>query len=55
MNIENDTIPLESRREIESIMTILGEYIKRHEKEDTSEVQTAGNLYDELDYMHMCW
>lgn len=55
MNLINDTIQMESRREIENIMTVVSEYIKRHQKDDSTELAAARELYDKLDVMHMTW
>ena len=52
---ENDTIQFESRREIESVMVALGEYIKRHKKDDDTTLRDAQSLFDKLDVMHMTW
>lgn len=52
---ENDKIKFESRREIESVMLALGDYLKRHKKDDDTTLQTAQELFDKLDYMHMVW
>lgn len=51
----NDTIQFESRREIENIMTVLGEYIKRHKKDDDTTLRDAQSMIDKLEVMHMTW
>lgn len=55
MTQENDTIRFENRREIENVMVALGDYIKRHKKDDDTTLRDAQSLFDKLDYMHMCW
>lgn len=55
MNLKMDSIQFESRREIESIMTCLLEYINRHEREDSTTLDNAIILYDKLNTMHMGW
>lgn len=52
---ENDTIQFESRREIENIMVVLNDYIKRHKKDDDTTLRDAQSLFDKLDVMHMTW
>lgn len=52
---ENDTIRFENRREIENIMVVLNDYIKRHKKDDDTTLRAAQELFDKLDYMHMVW
>lgn len=51
----NDTIRFENRREIENIMIALGDYIKRHKKDDDTTLRDAQSLFDKLDVMHMTW
>lgn len=49
----NDSIQFESRRELEDLMVALATYVKEHKKD--SEAETAQEMYDKLDVMHMCW
>ena len=55
MKHDGDTIQFESRRELECVMVVLGEYIKKHKSDDSTELAVAQELFDKLDVMHMCW
>ena len=52
---ENDKIQFESRREIENIMVVLNDYIKRHKKDDDATLHAAQSMIDRLEVMHMTW
>lgn len=55
MDRGNDTVQFESRREVENIMIALGEYIKRHKKDDDTTLRDVQTLFDNLDAIHMNW
>lgn len=55
MDKTNDGIQFESRREVECVIEIVNEYIKRHSKSDDTTVKVAEELADKLDAIHMFW
>lgn len=55
MDRGNDTVQFENRREVENIMIALGEYIKRHKKDNDTTLRDVQTLFDNLEAIHMYW
>ncbi len=52
MKRDVDKIQFESRREIENIMEVINKYKEQNPKEEN---ETAEQLYNQLEVMHMTW
>lgn len=50
---KNDCIQFESRREIETVMLALQEWME--ERSGDSKVSSVEELFEKLEVMHMCW
>lgn len=53
MNLGNDSIQFESRREIDEVIATLEEWQKTHAKDSKSD--TVRELIDKLESMYMSW